>query len=348
MDSPIEKFLLNNKENDKVFAGDYPIKVHKEKYNDRFTILYTKRADKDYFLQCNYNVAGYLDLKDKCIYNYNMDMVSLLPIGKSLIKRNGFNSIDLQMWDKIQKYIEKYSFDNEEKLKDIASDKYKRLSEYSIDRYKKDVRKKYIKHPIVNIKLDKSYSSYSIQGSQAYQSNNVYIEYLDNPKKTIEKYANQIINYSNELINNKEELGLQLLIYRDKIEYLNAIQKNENNFFDSLYINKKIYQSIKDMDAKSLNITIQYGNNNLSFKYNYNILKDALLNDNKGSHDWGVAYDKVSNFIKENSNKENSRSNQDFLFTHIVSITYGNKELYHHDMIRDDKEERQEEIELEI
>ena len=236
----IESFLLNPEENDKVFKGNYhPRKIHKEKYDDRFIIIYMKTDKENYLEQNDYEVAGYLDIKEKCIYNHSYNMDEFLPKEKGLLERSSFGFLNNKMHE-------------------------------------------------------------------------------------------------------------ELLIYRDKIDYLNQIILNENHKFDDLYINKSIYQSIKDLDAKTVNITIQYGENSHTFKYDYNTLRRDLLNDDKGSNAWGVAYEKVSDFIKANTNKEDSRTTEEFLFTHVTSITYGKKEVYHHDLDTSINHDIEEDVEMEL
>lgn len=350
MDNNVEKFLLDVNDNDKVFKGTYaPKKINKEKYDDRFTIIYTKTSRDNSLAQENYEVAGYLDIKDKILYDYNYDIRDLLPNEKSLIEQSSFSVLGQKIDDEIEKYIEKYSFDNEIKLKNIALEKYNQFNDWEIDRYKKDVRELFIEEDEINIKLGKSYSTYKLANSHSFNSKNVYLEYLNNPDKTIEKYSMEIINKCDDFDNNKLGLGLELLIYYDKIKYLNEILKNEKDQFHDLYINKKMYQSIKDLDAKTINITIQYGENDLTFKYDYHILKRDLLDDDKGSNAWGVAYEKVSDFIKENTNKLESRGTEEFLFSHVTLITYGKKELYKNNLDNEiSKEVEQEDLEIEM
>lgn len=349
MNNNIEKFLLDVNENDKVFKGNYhPRKIHKEKYDDRFVVIYMKTDKKNYLEQNDYEVVGYLDIKDKCIYNHGYNIDEFLPKEKGLLERSSFGFLNSKMFEEIKNYIEKYSLDNEEKLKEIAIEKYNHEDDWRINSYKKSVREQFIEEENPVIKLEKSYTDYVVTNSDEYRGKTIYIEYLDNPAKTVKKYANKIIESLDDYRNNKEELGLELLIYRDKIDYLNQIISNEDHKFDDLYINKFMYQSIKDLDARTVNITIQYGENTYTFKYDYDVLRRDLLNDDKGSNAWGVAYEKVSDFIKANTNKEDSRSTEEFLFTHVTSITYGKKEVYHHDLEVSKEPEPEEDMEIEI
>lgn len=349
MKNKLVKFLLDNNLNDQCF--DNPsfsktkFKFHKEQYDDRFTIIYLKN-NNDRLRQEDYRLGGYLDIKEKNIYDCDFWLREMLP-EEDEIKIAHFEDVSESFSKGVCDYIEKYSFKNEDKLKDIAIEKYNHIDDWKINRYISETRKQFIEEENPIIKLEQSYRSNEAIGSGNYNSYNIYHEYLNNPEKTIEKYSKKIIDYEN----NKEELGLDLLIYRDKIDLLNKILINKDNEFNDLYINKKIYFSIKDIDAKTLNITINYGGKELTFKYDYNVLKRDLLNDNRGSSDFGVAYDKVSEFIKENDKSlEKNRYREDFSFANISSITYGKKELYHHDfnISKNDVEQEQEDLEMEI
>ena len=342
----IEKFLLNPDVNDLVFEGTYNHqKIHKEQFDDRLVVIYTK-TNYNHLSQNDYEVSGYLDTKDKVLYNCTYYLNELLPQEKKLIERNSFGALGEKLWTEIQDYIEKYSFANEEKLKDIAIEKYNHLEDYRITSYKCDVRRQFVKEMNPIIELQKSYSSYEFTDMQ--YNFDIDVEYLNNPQKTIEKYANKIIETKSDYRNNKEELGLELLIFRDKIEYLDIIKENKNNEFKDLYIKRNIYNSIKEVNAKTVNITIQYGNKSLTFKYEYSALKRDLTNNSKGSSGYGKAYEEVSQFIKENSHGKTSRWTEEFSFSNITSITYGKNELYHCDLSLDNDKEVEEDLEIEI
>jgi len=344
----IERFLLNPDVNDLVFEGNYNHqKIHKEQFDDRFVVIYTK-TNYSYLSQNDYAVAGYLDTKDKVLYDCTYYLNELLPKEKNLIEKSSFGVLGEKLWNEIQDYIEKYSFANEEKLKDIAIEKYNHLEDYRIDSYKRDVREQFVEEMNPIIKLQKSYSSYEFTNIPEYKGHYIDVEYLNNPQKTVEKYANKIIETIDDYRNNKEELGLELLIFRDKIEYLDIIKENENNEFKDLYIKRNIYNSIKDIDAKTVNITIQYGDKSLTFKYEYSALKRDLTNDSKGSSGYGKAYEEVSKFIKENSQEETSRWTEEFNFSNITSITYGKNELYHYDLSSSKDKEVEEDLEIEM
>ena len=138
-------------------------------------------------------------------------------------------------------------------------------------------------------------------------------------------------------------------------EIIKMLQADKGTFLTSTTIAQRlgitkrtVMNSIKDINAKTINITIQYGNKSLTFKYEYNALKRDLTNDSKGSSGYGKAYEEVSHFIKENSHVNLSRWTEEFNFSNITSITYGKNELYHYDLSLSNDKEAEEDLEIEI
>lgn len=318
----MDKFLLNEDLQDQIFDATYgKIKIHKEIYDDRFIILYVK----DYTVglsQREYSVGGYFDIKDKVIYDCDYTLSKVFKRQDNISKRY-FDDLKKEFLNKIYKYIEKYSFENKEELIKLATEKYNSSNDYRINGYESDVRQLFITCDEPKIELSKFYNIGDVTYSDEYHNKNIFIDYLNFPEETINKYANIIIN------NNKEDLGLALLLYKDKTAYLHRLEMNHNDEFKEVHINRKIYEAIKDIDAKTLNITINYNNKEIIFKFDYASLKRSLQCDERYTCAYGVSYEKVSNFIKENKVMNgNSRRTEDFEFSHITSITYGKKDLY--------------------
>ena len=326
----IEKFLLDNNLNDENFYTVYELlKLHKEVYDDRFIIIYFQKC-RDGLLHNAYEVGGYFDIKDKCLYETGYLLCLLLEESK-LIKQSSFSNLYNNLTKDIDNYINNYALINKEVLKPLGRENYYKNDLPYINSNERKVRESFIKGDD-NIKNYYHSCSHSlIEYSDEYETKDLFIDYLNNPDKIINKYAEMIIN------KNKDSLGESLLVYEYEINYYKKLIKNKNNEFRDVYLNKKIYDSIKDIDAKTINITIKYGNSDLTFNYDYNILKRDLLNDCRGSNAWGVAYDKVSNFIKEKTNSLDSRKTEEFLFSHISSITYGRKSLYKNDNIKENQ-----------
>lgn len=325
--SKIVDFLLDEKRNDEVFDSSYrKSKIHKEIYNDRFTVIYLKDY-KDFLYQTPYAVNGYLDTKDNVLYNCGYDLHKLIPEDE-LIKFNSFENVETKIKKEIDKYIENYAFENSNSLKALAFEKYEDKTDYRFNNYQKDVRKLFIKEDNPIIKFEKFYNESPFTNTEDFYYKGYVDQYLKNGNEAIKKYANLIIE------KNKEILGLSLYLYEDKNKYLNYIKQNKGNEFKDLYINKKIYNAIKDRDIRTLNITIVYNNKELTFKYDYDTLKRSLICDDRESSSYGISYNRVKEFLKENKlDNENRYHNDSFEFSHIKSITHGKNELYKNDKI---------------
>lgn len=341
MNKDLEEFLLNSNANDQVFSKSFgEMKIHKESYDNRFTVLYIKDYS-DHLGQNDYVVAGYYDVIDKCIYDCHYWIADMFA-KESSIKLGSFSKLGEKMSDDVKEYIRKYSFNNEETLKKNAKEEYlSKDHKYTIDRLHDTVNELFITEETPTISLEVPYLNYGIHNEKYYKD--IYLSYLNEPEKTIKEYAELVIK------NHEKDLGINLLKYYDKLDYLEELKDNKDNKYDYIHINKNIYNSIKDSNAKTLTITITYGGKDLKFKYEYYRLKSDLMRNDKGSGGYGVGYEVVSNFIKENSPEiEENRYSVDFLFSHIKSITYGKNELYHHDVDSPEISHDEEDLEIEI
>lgn len=323
MYSKFENFLLNSKVNDEIFNGaSSKIKIHKEKYDNRFEIIYFKTFEDSIMKQGRYEVGGYYDTKNRCIYELDRRIEDKIP-EDSIIKTNTFSKLGVEFLDKLKEHLINYSFEHEEELKAIAKEKYEARDDYRINNFKKEVRRLFLSDNEIKKTLSLSISDYEITNRSDYGY--ILSKYLDNPKSAIEEYSNKILEKYGE------DFGLELFIYYDKIDYMKAIEENKNNSFNDLYLNKKILESIKDLDAQTVNITIKYGDNKLTFKYDYNGLKRDLQNgEPKCTGLYNRGYDQVSDFIKENDSmiSSNKHERKGFAFANIESIAFGKKDLY--------------------
>ena len=140
-----------------------------------------------------------------------------------------------------------------------------------------------------------------------------------------------------------------MLIFRDKIEYLDIIKENKNNEFKDLYIKRNIYNSIKDIDAKTVNITIQYGDKSLTFKYELDDLRSALSSGKMKTSSYTSSYGIVSDFVKANDPNlaDKNQWKCPFSIPTISSITSGKNEIYSKDIPTPEKE-AEEDLEIEM
>ena len=318
-------FLSDDSRNDEVYQDYYgKLKIHKEKYNDRFTVIYSK-THKDSLYQEQYNVAGYYDIKNNCIYNYSYSLQSIIKDNPT-IHLDLFSTIHKQIVEDITKYITDYSFNHQNKLKRLALEEFNNYSPSDIDNYRNPIKIKFVKDNNPLIEFNSVFNTYDILNRDEQYKLNVYLNYIINPEDLVKQKAERFIQ------SNQDKLGMSLLIYDAQEKYLKELQANKNDKYKDIYSIKKIYDAIKGMDAKTLNITIKYKEEFLTFNFSYDRLKRSLEACEKGSCDYGSSYMKVANFIKKNSdNPEKIGLYEDFKFDNIVSITYGRNELYKRD-----------------
>lgn len=323
MNNNLKKFLYNRDLNDSIFIGKYghKYKIHKEKFNERFDILYMKKYS-DSLHQNDYDMAGYFDIFSLCIYEVDSYLEDMVEDIDTICTRT-FDDLKEEMLEKVNDYIERYSFHHKEELEDITLKQHDDKEELYPRFYKEEVDQLFIQEDNPKIELEKIYDKYRMDSKVEITNKDIFIEYLNNPLITIKRIADEFI------IKSKYRLGLKLLIYNAQNEYLDQIILNKDNEYLNLYVNKKILASIKNVDAKTLNITIEYGGKTLTFKYDYLYLINALEKAQTGTCDFSKAYEKVTEFINKNDvRSDGSSSTNDFLFTHVTSITYGKKELY--------------------
>ena len=342
MYSKFERFLMDSKANDEVFdSSSHQIQVHKEKYDNRFDIIYFKQYSDNIINQSRYEVGGFYDNITLCLYETDRRISEKIP-EDSIIKMRTFSEVGKEFLNKLKEYLIEYSFKHEKELKEIAKEKYEAKDDYRINSFKKDVRRLFLSQPDSKISLPVAISDYEITKKSEY--NKMLIQYIDNPLQTISDYSKELLkDYG-------EDFGLELLIYYDKIDYLDEIRENKDNVFKDLYTNKRILDSIRDLDANNINITIKYGENTLAFKYDYDDLKRDLVNGElKSTRLYNSGYDKISDFVKSNSGElyKNSYDRVGFDFANIESISYGKKELYIKENMNKEQE-KEEEIKPEI
>lgn len=324
----IGKILLDSSLNDKIFEGKYnSIKIHKEVYDDRFNIIYIQKCSQG-LRHSDYNIGGYLDIKDKVLYEPDF-WISDLINEDSGIKKSYFSDLYKKLTGEIRTKITEYVMENAKELKLQARDKFMEQTYPYIYRNEQEVIRNFIKSS-ESIPISLSYNGYFIERTNEYNTKNMFVDYLNNPQDVINKYVEEIIR------EDKETLGHDLLINEYENKYLEKVKKNENNEFIQSHISKKIYSSIKNLDIKTVNITIKYGKEELSFKYDYNKLLSDLTSGYNKSCDYGKAYETVSEFIRKVNNiDEKRRYSEEFSFDHISLITYSKKELYKNSNIKD-------------
>ena len=341
MDTNFEKLLNDDTKNDILCSSSYvKFMLHKERYKDRFIILYTKNQ-KDKLEQDNFQVSGYYDTKENIIYNASDNIKELLN-DESKIKFDNFYSLNNKIFKEIDNYVSEYIMNNPDKFKDAAIEQTNYEDNWRIKNYRSEVEREFISKVSPNIMLEEINSTYRLSREPYYYDKTLLEEYLFEPEKTIEKYANILME--------KEiaELGLKILSFEVKNEYLEKIKENKDNKYSHIYLNKKILDSLKPIDARNVNIKIRYGDNELVFKYDYDSLTNSLSSGALKTNSYGQSYSRVRNFFSDNDiRKDDGRTETEFSFSNIVSITHGKNVLYEKNSLEKNIEKDDFEEELE-
>ena len=320
----IEKFLLDSELNDQIFEADYyDLKIHKEKYDNRFYIIYSKRSS-EYLLSEDYAVSGYLDVLDKKIYSTTYGFSKV--INNTNFKIESFEDLKDEIMDKLNERIDLYTFNKQKDLMILAKDEIDNMSIYRINDVKENVNRLFIKGENNELKLNKIFYYNTVFENDKYRKLNGYINYINNPEKEIKECFDEII--SNDSL--KKEMGVNIYLYKEGIKYQKDLFKNINHQYDYLYINREIYKGLKDFqEAVNINITINYGGNEYTFKFEKNYFENSILRGEKSMCDYRSSYEIVSDFIKRNCGDEELKNRTyDFDFSHITKITYGKNTLY--------------------
>jgi len=341
MNNNFKDFLNDSNANDQVFKTNYnSVKIHKEKYDERFIIIYSKRESKN-LKQSDYVVSGYYDSLDKILYNSTYEIDDLIPRDNS-ISLNYFEKITDKICKEIDIYMADYVISNAEEFRNLGQEKFNELENWRKNAATKQVEGCFIENDDSVLKMLNTGSSYKLRYLEEFNNKNLIVNYLNNPKEVVEKYALNFIN------DDKESLGTDLLVYEFQLEYLDKIKKNYNNDFAYIYTNKNILNALKDVNAKNLNITINYNNNEITFKYDYNRLISELKNATYKGYDYSSNYKIVREFLEDNNIlNENGYKEDSFKFENITSITFGKKILYVNDISKQEKEIENDDFDLE-
>jgi len=241
----------------------------------------------------------------------------------SKIKFDDFMSLSNKIVQEMEEYIKDYVLANEESFKDAAIARHNYDDNYRMSNYQRDVERDFITKINPTITLDTPNLRYRINREDFYYDKSLFEEYLFEPEKTIEKYSKIMME------KDKVDLGLNLLCYEAKKEYLDKINENKNNKYDHLYLNRKLLDAIRPAEARNINITIKYGDKEATFKYDYESLRDSLSRGEVKSNTYGPNYSKIRDFFSDNEIKgEDGRYETEFKFSNITSITHGKNVLY--------------------
>lgn len=322
MENNITKFILNNEEIDTVIKESYKtISLHKEKIDDRFTIIYGKNYS-DNLEQERYDVVGILDIDEKCLYNPSYIFNDMIP-KDSLLKTSSYSNLEMEINSKINNEVKKVVLENPTEYMEYGKEKFSFQTNKDRENILKKACKLFVRNDNPKDDLDMVFNKWELFQIINYNKGQSLMKYLYSKDEYIKNATLKYID------SKKEDIGLALINMREEKRVLEDIIKNKDGKYESININKRILDSIKDVYASRITVTIEYGGKEISFKTDYMKMKEALLNCESGSCDSGNSYRVVSDFIKENGkNEKYDRYLNDFEFSHIKKITYGKDTLY--------------------
>ena len=308
----LEEFLKDNARNKEIFEDNMQNKyvVYKEEVNERFDTIYYKRYSES-LSQNDYQVGGFYDRKEHTLYNPNYNIQNMFLLDHT-VNIAYLSYIDRDIVRKLNEKINMYLDNNRNKLKQYGKIKFEYLNEYDIRRVKEEMNREFITQLNPGVSLSYDLSTYDLTKLKNYNSNDIYNAYLNNRDELINKLFEEVKNIK------KEDLGFAALMYDFKLNYLHELV--ESGKYPQITINRNIYQSIKDVYARNLNINIGYGENNMNFKFDIDDLKNSLARGDTSTRTYGVNYRKVADFIKENDLIRDKH--EDFEFSHINFITH--------------------------
>lgn len=344
----LEQFILNNDMERFLYIDEEYTSncyhYYKEKYNNRFYLLYERRYYNNRMDKSSYDFAGYYDCIDKILYNSSYNLNKALENEKISIFFSGLGVIEKKIDDAIQESLIKYALKNQNEFKSKYREEFLKQDKYYFERLDKDVEMEFIESNELEKITDCNY--YIWEGyttTKDYMDTSIYTRYLDNPEAEIKKLTKEIITNNKEKI--EKDMAFNLLQNEYKNHYLSLIKDNVGKLYDDVYINRKLLSAIKEVDAQNLNITIQYGNDKLTFKFPKVSLECDLKRGDTDSSGYNKAYEEVKEFLKKHKS-ETDWHRYDFDFKNITSISYGrqilfekNNELENVKNIEDDLEE---------
>lgn len=325
----LKQFLLNNDIDKFVYIdNEYTSRCYyyyKERYNDRFILIYEKSYKDGRMEESSYEFAGYYDYKDKVLYNASYDLDRVLKENKS-ISFGSIGELGKKIDNDVTQSLIDYALEHQSELKEKYKEEFYNQDKYYFERFEEKVKRLFIEsEKIEELPKCDFYTWEGYTTTKDYKDTSIYTKYLDNPELEIKKLAKEIISNDKEKI--EKDMAFNLLKNEYKIHYLYLINENKDNNFCDIYTNRDLLFSIKSVDAQNLNITIQYDDDKFTFKYPKSSLEYDLRKCGTYSSGYNKAYEPVKMFLNQHKDENDYRKN-DFDFRNIVSISYGRQILF--------------------
>ena len=325
-----DRFLENR--SDEMFAlktNEYGLAsegVARIKYKDEIDLLYYSGYRTINVLNGELKVLGVFDNRTNSFYPTSRYM-GLLNVEKSKYYKCSVSTLLDNLVDESSKMLEKYIEKNKNslmsKMRDIFNDRLKNEKD-SYESYKDKIvglaEKNFIyeKEPSNVAPLVKTFASW-IRADNNLTS--IIILYLADSESTIkmlmEKHLSEQWGFIDRDWTNEEYIGYYLVSKEWEREYVEELKKDTPVKLAKAH---DIVSAIKDIDAVNVTVTLKENEQEVTFKYNKDLLVDIPMCDSDLS-DWRVS-------AKERELFENFDTNGKSRFDCISEIKYGRKVLY--------------------
>lgn len=295
-------FLENENLNNLVIENsNVKYNIIKEEVNN-IVLLYCKKCYKNKISydhtvsEESYRYMGFLDKNTNILYDLDGFYFTA-----DCNKFKVYHDIDLiieEVYQEMEKRINNYIELN-------LSDFLKNVDNYKDYDIKYDVRKKYIENG--------NFDDYEYKFGEIPLNIDLCINYLIEKKSTLKILFD---NYIKEKCQNLERFICIRYLKNKALKEL--IEKPLN-----LKINKDIYQNLKDVEAKTINIYIDIDGETVLYKAEKSKIERDLLYSSD-FRDWGASWKEVENaLLRHNRNKY-----ENITFDRILKITYRKNVLY--------------------
>lgn len=317
----IDEFLESNENIGKIDGEDF-IKI---KYNENLDFIYKPSWGKLEYGN-NLEFLGIFEKITKKLYGSSFEFSSRYNKEKySQYYISSIDNIAIKLLESSNKYLDSYIKDNQIELMNIGRNIFNEfiLDERNYERIRDDCIHDYIYQ-------DNQYEpSFSVKNfSSERHSKDLILEYIQNPiavaKSVFEKCINNTekierVYYNNKYheITVKEWIGFKM----QESEFAHTLQ-NEIRNNPSLENKKKhdITESIKNLDAQMLTITLKHNNQTISFKYPKRCIFDLDY------FEYQIPDLKIREKVQELYRNINNKDN--VFVSEILKIEYNRKVIY--------------------
>lgn len=319
----IDEFLDSNKTIEKIGKTD----IIKIKYNENIDFIYEPEY-RNFEYEAKLDFLGLFEKITKKLYGasfefhseYNKELYSnyyagsigelkeKLIGGANLYLKTYIDENELQLINNSKRIFDKFIADesNDNTIKKDAIKEYIyendskslrfSIEDYYYDKHSKDLIIQYIQSPVEI-------------------SKKIFNEYIDNQEKNKSIYINN--NY--EKITAKEWIGIMIQKNQYKNMLIQELRDNPNNEYKKKH---DIINSIKDLDAQMITITLKHDKETVTFKYPKRLLATMDF------YEWHIPDLKIRDELKNLYSNIYGQNKDDIFIKEIAKIEYKKKTIY--------------------